>query len=106
MVSPVLCPYSVPVYACWLEMVYFCSGHLIIITVNCLCMLCLHVAGDFTSTAQAGQLPPVLPNGAPKCAILECPNPCHIDESGKVHDCCGYTHAMEYQRRLAIQQRK
>ena len=51
-------------------------------------------------------LPPVLPSGAPKCAIPECPNPCHIDESGKVHDCCGYTHAMEYQRRLAIQQRK
>ena len=51
------------------------------------------------------QLPPALPSGAKKCAIPECPNPCHVDESGTVHECCGYTHAMEYQRRLTIQQR-
>ncbi len=39
----------------------------------------------------------------PKCAIPECPNGCYVDEYGKVHDCCGYNHAMEYQRRLALQ---
>ena len=40
------------------------------------------------------------------CAIDECPNACYIDESGTVHECCGYTHAMEHQRRQALWQRK
>ena len=39
-----------------------------------------------------------------KCAIVECPNPCYVDESGTVHECCGITHAMEHQRRLALMQ--
>ena len=38
------------------------------------------------------------------CAIQECQNPCHVDENGVVHECCGYTHAMEHQRRQAMQQ--
>ena len=38
-----------------------------------------------------------------ECAIPECPNGCYVDEYGKIHDCCGYNHAMEYQRRLALQ---
>ena len=38
------------------------------------------------------------------CAIPECDQPCYVDLStGKVHDCCGYTHAMEHQRRLNLQ---
>ena len=40
-----------------------------------------------------------------KCAIVECPNPRYVDESGTVHECCGITHAMEHQRRLALMQR-
>lgn len=47
-----------------------------------------------------------LPPGAKKCAINECQKPCFIDESGTVHECCGITHAMEHQRRKAIEQRK
>ena len=39
------------------------------------------------------------------CAIPECGQPCYVDPStGKVHNCCGYTHAMEHQRRLNLQQ--
>ena len=41
-----------------------------------------------------------------KCAIVECPNPRYVDESGTVHECCGITHAMEHQRRLALMKRK
>ena len=33
-------------------------------------------------------------------------NPCFIDETGTVHECCGITHAMEHQRRTIIVQRK
>ena len=40
-----------------------------------------------------------------KCAIAECPNPRYVDESGTVHECCGITHAMEHQRRLALMKR-
>ena len=56
-----------------------------------------------------GQPPAVrstLPSGISKCAITECQNPCFIDEAGTVHECCGITHAMEHQRRKAIEQRK
>ena len=41
-----------------------------------------------------------------KCAIIECPNARYKDESGTVHECCGLTHAMEHQRRLALMKRK
>ena len=37
------------------------------------------------------------------CAIQECQNPCHVDENGVIHECCGYTHAMEHQRRQSMQ---
>ena len=50
-------------------------------------------------------LPSILPSGAKKCAIPECPNACYMDPSGTVHECCGYTHAMEHQRRQALLQR-
>lgn len=40
--------------------------------------------------------------GTNKCAIPECPNPCFVDGQGKVFECCGYTHAMELQRRKAL----
>lgn len=49
----------------------------------------------------ASALPP-----SQKCAIVECPKPRYVDESGTVHECCGITHAMEHQRRLALMQRK
>lgn len=40
--------------------------------------------------------------GVAICAIPECNNPCFVDGQGKVHECCGYTHAMELQRRKAL----
>ena len=54
-------------------------------------------------------LPPQMSSALPpsqKCAIVECPNPRYVDETGTVHECCGITHAMEHQRRLALMQRK
>lgn len=68
----------------------------------------------FTSSAQLTTIPPGQPSGmgpvppstVQKCAIQECPNPCYVDETGTVHECCGITHAMERQRRKAIEQRK
>ena len=38
-----------------------------------------------------------------KCAIPECNSLRYIDPSGHEHDCCGFIHAMELQRRQAIQ---
>ena len=46
-----------------------------------------------------------LPANFTKCAIEECVNPCYVDDEGKVHECCGFIHAMEHQRRLAIMKR-
>lgn len=37
-----------------------------------------------------------------KCAIPECTNLCFVDGEGKAFECCGYTHAMELQRRKAL----
>ena len=37
------------------------------------------------------------------CTIEDCYKPRHTDENGKVHECCGYTHAMELSRRRAIE---
>ena len=42
----------------------------------------------------------------PKCAIEECDRPRYVDDSGKMHNCCGYSHAMEYQRRQIVKKRK
>ena len=42
----------------------------------------------------------------PTCAISECNNLCYADDSGHVYECCGYTHAMEHQRRQILQQSK
>lgn len=44
----------------------------------------------------------VAAGGVAMCAIPECNNPCFVDEQGKVFECCGYTHAMELQRRKAL----
>ena len=49
---------------------------------------------------------PSLPPGVTMCAIVECQNPCFVDEAGTVHECCGIMHAMEHQRRKSIEQRK
>ena len=54
-----------------------------------------------SSQAVSSALPP-----SQKCAIVECPYPRYVDESGIVHECCGITHAMEHQRRLALMQRE
>ena len=51
-------------------------------------------------------VPAILPSGLVKCAIRECQEPCFVDQAGTVHECCGFTHAMEHQRRKAIEQRK
>ncbi len=60
--------------------------------------------GVYPVSLSPHQLIPVMTSiGVPKCSISECTNTCYVDENGKVHDCCGYSHAMEYQRRLAIQ---
>ena len=61
-----------------------------------------------TSSSQGTQqpVPSLLPSGQRKCAIQECQSPCFVDEAGTVHECCGFTHAMEHQRRKAIEQRK
>ena len=37
--------------------------------------------------------------GMQKCALTECPNPSYVDENGTVHECCGRTHAVEYEKR-------
>ena len=37
------------------------------------------------------------------CAIEDCYNPRHVDENGKVHECCGSTHAMELMRRKSLE---
>ena len=36
------------------------------------------------------------------CAIKDCDRPRYVDPSGKVHECCGYTHAMELTRRKIL----
>ena len=46
---------------------------------------------------------PTAVGGVAKCAIPECPNPCFVDAQGKAFECCGYTHAMELQRRKALE---
>ena len=51
------------------------------------------------------QTPQTLPNGARKCAIPECSLACYIDPSGTVHECCGFSHAMELMRRKATELR-
>ena len=38
------------------------------------------------------------------CSIPECHKPCSVEEDGTVHEFCGYTHAMEYQRWATQQQ--
>ena len=55
---------------------------------------------------QLGQPTTVQPPGQQTCALPECPNPCHVEDSGRVHDCCSRTHAAEYERRLAQQQQQ
>ena len=42
--------------------------------------------------------PGIIP-GMQKCALTECPNPSYVDENGTVHECCGRTHAAEYEKR-------
>lgn len=37
------------------------------------------------------------------CAIEECCNPRYVDSNGTVHKCCGYSHAMELNRRKIIE---
>ena len=66
-------------------------------------------AGVGISAPPPPPLPPQMSSALPplqKCAIVECPNPRFVDETGTVHECCGITHAMEHQRRLALMQRK
>ena len=72
----------------------------------------IQTGAPMTTTAGGGGIsapPPQMSSALPpsqKCAIVECPNPRYVDESGTVHECCGITHAMEHQRRLALMQRR
>lgn len=43
------------------------------------------------------------PPNTTKCAIEDCPNPCYVDVKGIIHECCGYTHAMEHIRRKLME---
>ena len=81
---------------------------------SCVSLLSLAVVMTYPSAATQFQLPPpppptlpptLPPSGIKKCAIPECPKACYVDPSGTVHECCGYTHAMEHQRRQALLQR-
>lgn len=48
-------------------------------------------------------------DGAPlisnKCAIKECRKASYVDPNGKVHECCGFSHAMELIRRKNIERK-
>ena len=77
---------------------------------SCVSLLSLAVVMTYPSAATQFQVPPpppptLPPSGIKKCAIPECPKACYVDPSGTVHECCGYTHAMEHQRRRALLQR-
>ena len=73
--------------------------------------LSVPVLQTVTQVPPAAPLLPPAPHTIPSslttntCALPECDNPRYVDPStGKVHECCGYTHAMEHQRRLNLQQ--
>ncbi len=55
-------------------------------------------------TLQASASP--IPTQQNKCAIEECNEPRHVDPNGTVHECCGYTHAMEHIRRRILERKK
>ena len=40
--------------------------------------------------------------GQQKCAIPECPRPSYMEKNGKVHKCCGRTHARELEKRQCM----
>jgi len=39
------------------------------------------------------------------CAIEDCDRPRHKDESGQVHECCSFSHAIELSRRRALERK-
>lgn len=43
--------------------------------------------------------------GIATCAIEDCSKPRHVDANGIVHECCGYTHAMELIRRKTLERK-
>ena len=57
---------------------------------------CVCQSSEFVITAAMAMV------GVAVCAIPDCGNPCFVDQQGKVFECCGYTHAMELQRRKAM----
>ena len=77
----------------------FCSTHN-----DCSVVVCSGVDGS-PSHYDAQSAPSQANSVTTKlCAIPECGQPCYVDSNtGIVHDCCGYTHAMEHQRRLNLQ---
>ena len=56
-----------------------------------------------TSQAIASQASAAGDKDPSLCAIEGCDEPKFVDVNGQVHDCCGYTHAMELLRRKAMQ---
>lgn len=67
--------------------------------------IAVHVATSSVSMTSLVTTPPATPP-VPICALSDCNNPRYVDDSGHIHECCGYTHAMEYQRRQIVQQSK
>ena len=51
------------------------------------------------STLSVGQVAQCSVAAQQACAIPECSRPRYIDEDGKIHKCCGRTHAKELERR-------
>ena len=59
-----------------------------------------------SQTLPIPQVPSVpVPVPVQTCGIEECSRPRHVDANGTVHECCGYTHAMELIRRKNIERK-
>lgn len=61
-----------------------------------------HLKGQQVQTSVASAVPSTQTDDSdaqPTCAIEECDKPRYKNPDGTVHECCGYTHAMELARR-------
>ena len=63
---------------------------------------CVQECDGLSTPQNVSPIPPSPSIQSTKCAIQECMETRFIDAAGKVHECCGYTHAMELMRRKVI----
>ena len=63
---------------------------------------CVQECDGLSIPQNVSPIPPSPSILSTECAILECKETRFIDATGKVHECCGYTHAMELMRRKVI----